>query len=252
MAEPREEQLTGGCVSEVVRVGATVRRSTGPWTPAVHALLTHLDAVGFPYSPRALGTDDRGREILTYLDGEPAARPWPTVLRTDDGLRQVGRLVRDLGDAVAGFVPPADARWRSGVAYAPGMVMRHGDLAPWNTLWQGDRLTGLLDWDFAEPAPPLWDLAQAAWYFVPLRAAKGWQASGFATEPDHRHRLGVLCAAAGADPADVLAALTDLQTCEYARIRDLGAAGVEPFATFLARGDLTELAAESHWRTTHL
>jgi hypothetical protein len=28
-----EEPLTGGNVSEVVRVGATVRRSTGPWTP---------------------------------------------------------------------------------------------------------------------------------------------------------------------------------------------------------------------------
>jgi hypothetical protein len=34
--------LGGGNMSSgVVRVGDTVRRPAGPWTPAVHALLTH-------------------------------------------------------------------------------------------------------------------------------------------------------------------------------------------------------------------
>jgi hypothetical protein len=38
-----EVPLGGGNMSSgVVRVGDTVRRPAGPWTPAVHALLTHL------------------------------------------------------------------------------------------------------------------------------------------------------------------------------------------------------------------
>lgn len=249
MDEDLEEvRLTGGFVNDVVRVGDTVRRSAGPWTPAVHELLRHLETVGFPYSPRVLGMDDRGREVLSYLDGVSATRPWPAVLRADDGLRQIGALVRRLRAAVATFVPSPYARWRSGVAWRPGLLLRHGDLAPWNTLWRGDRLVGLLDWDFAEPAPPLWDVAQAAWYAVPLRGGdKGWQVSGFTAEPDHRHRLDVLCRAAGADPAAVLDALVRLQATERARTLDLGTAGVEPYAGFLGRGDLAELDAEAAW-----
>ena len=43
-----EIPLAGGNMSAgVVRVGDTVRRPAGPWTPAVHALLTHLHEAGF-------------------------------------------------------------------------------------------------------------------------------------------------------------------------------------------------------------
>ncbi len=250
--DAHEVPLTGGCVNTVIRVGDTVRRSTGPWTPAVHALLNHLEAVGFPYSPRVLGIDERGREVLSYIEGVPAMRPWPRVLRCDEGLRQLGRVVRELGEAVSTFSPPPGARWRCDPLPGNDLVIRHGDVAPWNTLWDGDRLVGVLDWDCAEPAPPLWDAAQAAWYLVPLRGGqKGWQASGFATEPDHRHRLEVLCRAAGAEPAEVLDALVDLQRVERRRVADLGAAGIEPYAAFLARGDLAELDAESRWLHSH-
>ncbi|HKF74825.1 MAG TPA: hypothetical protein VKF59_01675 [Candidatus Dormibacteraeota bacterium] len=48
------DRLPGGFVNAVVRVGSTVRRSTGPWTPAVHALLRHLEAAGFAESPSVL------------------------------------------------------------------------------------------------------------------------------------------------------------------------------------------------------
>ena len=47
----------GGLISTVTRVGDTVRRGTGPWTPAVHALLRHLEGVGFDGAPMVLGID---------------------------------------------------------------------------------------------------------------------------------------------------------------------------------------------------
>ena len=47
-----------------MRVGDTVRRPTGPWTPAIHALLRHLEHRGFDGAPRLHGIDEQGREIL--------------------------------------------------------------------------------------------------------------------------------------------------------------------------------------------
>ena len=70
-----EIPLSGGNMSTgVVRAGDTVRRPAGPWTPAVHALLTHLHEAGFRGAPRPLGVDDRGREILTFVPGTVV---WP-------------------------------------------------------------------------------------------------------------------------------------------------------------------------------
>jgi hypothetical protein len=40
--DEEEVVLAGGNVGGAVRVGSSVRRVTGPWTPAVHALLAHL------------------------------------------------------------------------------------------------------------------------------------------------------------------------------------------------------------------
>ena len=62
-----EEVLSGGYSTPVVRVEDTVRRATGPWSPAVHGLLRHLERRGFDGAPRFLGLDDRGREVLTFI-----------------------------------------------------------------------------------------------------------------------------------------------------------------------------------------
>lgn len=67
-----EIPLQGGDVTDgVVRVGDTVRRPASTSTPAVHALLRHLEARGFGGAPRVVGMDGLGREILTYLPGRP-------------------------------------------------------------------------------------------------------------------------------------------------------------------------------------
>ena len=78
-----------GSVTIVRRVGETIRRPVGEWTPAVHALLTHLESAGFTRVPRVLGTDG-GEEVLSLLHGEPAFSPWPPVLRTTAGVGELG------------------------------------------------------------------------------------------------------------------------------------------------------------------
>ncbi|MFD1048866.1 hypothetical protein ACFQ1S_26685 [Kibdelosporangium lantanae] len=79
-----EIPLTGGNMNTgVVRIGQTVRRPTGPWTPAVHAVLNHLNNTGYPHAPQLLGIDDQGREVLSYHPGATEADAPRTVLRGD-------------------------------------------------------------------------------------------------------------------------------------------------------------------------
>lgn len=104
-----EIPLLGGDVTAgVVRVGSTVRRPTGAHSPLVHAMLQHLERVGFAGAPRFLGIDERGREILTYVEGEVAGRPWPGWVGDEHRIASVARLVRELDDAMLPWGLPAD------------------------------------------------------------------------------------------------------------------------------------------------
>lgn len=245
----KETKLTGGSVSAPVKVGDTVRRPAGVWTPTLHALLVFLAEQGFGHAPQPLGLDEQGREVLTYLPGKSALRPWPAVVKTDDGLRQVAAMLREYHEVVAGWRPPADAVWRVGhVPWRSGQIIRHGDLGPWNTLWQDDRLTGLIDWDFAEPGERITDVAQLAWYFVPLRGEQHWRDAGFAERPDFARRLAVLAEAyGGVSVAEVVRELDRLQHFDMDRTRTLGGAGVYPWRLFWDRGGMETLRRENEW-----
>ena len=125
----QEGETARGCVNPVVRIGDTVRRPVHRWTPAVHALLRHLEAVGFSGAPRVLGFDELGREVLSFIPGEVARRPWPEVLLDETGLAEVARFLCRYHRAVRGFEPPEDAEWHvPHKTWRPGMTIRHGDL----------------------------------------------------------------------------------------------------------------------------
>ena len=72
-----EEPLSGGNMAAVVRLGDTVRRTSGPWTPTIHRLLHDLRERGVDEVPEPFGLDDQGREVLSYRPGEVAGYPLP-------------------------------------------------------------------------------------------------------------------------------------------------------------------------------
>jgi len=156
-------RLPGGNVGGAVRIGRTVRRPTGPWTPAVHHLLDHLHAAGLRAVPEVLGTDARDREVLSYLGGRVV--DVDTEILTDAQLCDVVRWSRELHQAVADL--DEDGPWRFFGVDAP-TVLAHNDLAPSNVCFEGDRLTGVFDWDLAGPSTPLLELAHLAWHGIPL------------------------------------------------------------------------------------
>ena len=140
-----EELVLGGNLSDAVRVGDTVRRRTGPWTPAVHALLRHLEAVGFEGSPRVLGTDEQGREVLAYIEGDGPTGwpdPMPEYVWRDDNLIAAARLLRRYHDAQAGFTPPVPASWRW--TSDAREVICHNDVAPFNSVFRDGKLFAMV------------------------------------------------------------------------------------------------------------
>jgi hypothetical protein len=166
----REETLPGGNITGAVLIGDVVHKRASPWTPTVHAVLRHLEEAGFDGAPRALGVDDQGREMLTYLPGETIGdrTPWPGWASADSMLAQVGQWLRRVHDLTADFSPPADERWFIGGTMRPGLVVGHQDAAPYNAVVNGDRLVGFCDWDIAGPSSREWDLAFSALPWVPL------------------------------------------------------------------------------------
>src|SRR6476620_8206341 len=94
-----DEVLDGGNSNTVVRVGTTVRRPTGPWTPAVHVLLRTLRAAGVHEVPEPLGMDEHGREVLSFLPGDVGNYPLPAWLWAPTILDDAGALLRRVHDA---------------------------------------------------------------------------------------------------------------------------------------------------------
>src|SRR5262245_56628196 len=98
-----EEELHGGNTGRVVRVGETVRREAGPWTPTIHGLLAHVRERGVDWAPEPLGVDAEGREIVGFIDGEVPNYPLPEWVWDEGVLVEAARRLRQLHDATAGF-----------------------------------------------------------------------------------------------------------------------------------------------------
>ena len=150
--EPEVPLAGGRLTAGVVRVGDTVRRPGGAHSAFVDRLLRHLDAVGFESAPRALGVDERGRDVLTFIAG------WvpPNLDHFPDGtLTAVARLLRRFHDATAGS------------EFAAGHeVVCHNDPSPCNVVFVAGRPVALIDFDAAAPGARLRDVAYAGWLWT--------------------------------------------------------------------------------------
>jgi Ser/Thr protein kinase RdoA (MazF antagonist) len=243
-----EELLKGGLIESVARLGDTVRRARHPWTPAIHELLRHLAAKGFP-APRPLGFDEKDREVVSFIPGEAALWPWPHVLLEGDGPWQVGRMLRRFHDAVANFVPHSEALCCVGpFVLGPGQIACHGDFGPYNLLWRGDELVGVIDWDLAAPGLPVSDLAFAAWQIVPLRPDDWATQTGLGRSFSRRERLAALMQGYGfSDRRALLSAALETMSEGIRRITTLGKAGKQPWQGYLHFGLHERALADYAW-----
>lgn len=180
-----------GNLGGALRIGGTVHRTTGSWTSAVHALLGFL-APRLEHTPRVLGFDEQGREVLTFLPGR--------VVDIDTGLLTPGQIdslvswTRRFHEVVAGFDHPGPWRY----PHVPqASLIGHNDIAPYNVCFDGDNVAGVFDWDLAGPTTPLMELAFIAWNCVPLWRDIGDEACA--------ERIRLICSAyGGIHPAQIV------------------------------------------------
>jgi hypothetical protein len=166
-----EVSLVGGTANRgrVVRIGETVRRPLRPTSPATHALLRHLEDVGFTGAPRFLGVDEQDREVLSYVHGTAVTPPYPAWALTDEALQSVAHLLREYHRAVSSFDPTSHAWPPSPPAPFAGELISHNDVNLDNVVFREGRAAALIDFDLASPGCRVWDVACAARLWTPLR-----------------------------------------------------------------------------------
>ena len=180
-------------MTAVVRVGDTVRRQPPADAEFVHALLGWFERRGWSGAPRFLGTDDQGREVLSFIDGHVAWEPvQPPSVTSEASLARVAVLVREFHDLTAGTPLAAGAE-----------VVCHNDLSPKNTVYRsggmGLRPTAFIDWDIAAPGKRIGDIAHVCWQFLGLGLGTG------ADVADAGRRMRLICDAYGlSDRTDLL------------------------------------------------
>jgi hypothetical protein len=203
--------LPGGNMNAVRRVGETVHRGAGPWTPTVHRYLRFLARNGVDWAPQPIGTDG-GTEILSYVHGTVPVYPLPGWVWDESVLVEGARMLRQLHDASIGFRIEG-AVWQSPTKI-PAEVICHNDFAPHNLAFNGEgRITGAIDFDMCSPGPRMWDLAYFATRTCPLTASPPDGAPG----PDAaRARIALLLREYGSD-----ATWQDVVRVAVTRLHDL-------------------------------
>jgi hypothetical protein len=100
--------------------------------------------------------------------------PLPAEAAGEDVLVALARLVRALHEASAGWVPPPGAVW-GGTPASQGQLagraelVSHRDYATGNVIFREGRPAALIDFDLAMPTSRLYDIANALWYWAPLK-----------------------------------------------------------------------------------
>lgn len=164
-------EFGGGNVSRVYRKDERVYRDLKPQSKTVHRLLLHLEEKGISFVPRYLGLYGEAQEMLSFVEGTtmndyPAD---PDMEIRCSTVRLAANLLRQYHDATLGFKRlPEDVWFLQYHGILEQEVICHNDFAPYNVTFQENKPIGIIDFDTACPGPRIWDVAYAAYRFVPL------------------------------------------------------------------------------------
>lgn len=185
-------RLAGGYSNVVVRKGDTVRREPVEAAFAVHRLLDVLESEGYPHSPRFLGIDNEGREVLSYVPGVVGHYPLDDRFTSLLALRSATRMLRSFHDVSLPLLDE-DLTWPNPADPSkPAEVICHHDFAPYNLVFRHGEPVAMIDFDRVGPGLRMRDIAYLAYRFGPLSAPDRRQSDGWSTAIDPLSRLEVI------------------------------------------------------------
>jgi hypothetical protein len=251
-----EEHLDGGIANSgrVTRDGSHVVRPSSPHSASIHAYLRAVRDAAFDGVPTPVGIDADGRERLEFVDGDVPLTPYPAWCQSDVALASVAAMLRRLHDASSGFDAEGHT-WSAALADpAGGTVVCHNDVELSNVVFRDGIAVALLDFEFAAPGRPVYDLAQLARLCVPIehdvdQARLGWQPA------DRPARLRVVADAYGLDAAGrraLLDALGDaIDRIEATARHRFDAGDPDDLAGFERTGGIEKYDRRRRWWTEH-
>jgi hypothetical protein len=251
-----EQPLVGGVAhaGAVVRVGPHVLRPSSPHSGSIHAFLRAVRHAGFEGAPLPVGVDEDGRERLVFIDGDVPVPPYPDWSQSDTALASVATLLRGLHDAAGGF-DSQGLTWEVALADpAGGTLVCHNDVELSNVVFRDGVAVALLDFEFAAPGRPVYDLAQLARLCVPIdddfdQARLGWRPA------DRPARLRLVADAYGLDRdgrAELLTAMDDaIDRIEAAARRSVDGGDPNSVAVVKRTGGIEKYGRRRRWWTDH-
>ena len=209
---------------------------------------------GFAGASLPVGVDEDGRERLVFIDGDVPVVPYPDWSQSDTALASIARLLRGLHDAARGF-DPQRFTWNDALADPEGgTLVCHNDVELSNVVFRDGVAVALLDFEFAAPGRPVYDLAQLARLCVPIddvvdQARMGWRPA------DQPARLRLVADAYGLDRnsrAELLTAMNDaIDRVEAAVRRRVDAGDPNSIATVKRTGGMEKYDRRRRWWTDH-
>jgi hypothetical protein len=237
-----DDILHGGRFASPRRTGNEIVRRAPVNANVTHRYLRHLRANTFDLAPQPLELLADGTERLSFLEGAAAVPPYSLEQVSEDALVSVARAARRLHDAGEGFTWPEHTEPRTHLLAAPVQIdcIGHGDLSPWNIVFDGSTVAGIIDWDMCGPSSRAWDFAYTAHHFVPFHPPHHLEPWGWRSVPDRRTRLNTMVDAYGADKISA----EDVLDNAVVRLASIGA--------FLAgRARINDPVFEVHTREDH-
>ncbi len=198
---------------------------------------------GFAGAPKPLGFDEQGREVLEFVEGKVAGHPIPKWAAAPRVAFSVGELLREFRSAAESYEHEGEVRCSH---EPPGQYQDgswgHNDATPGNVVFRAGRAFALIDFDWAAPSDPLWDLANAAQHWGPACDPK--DSSGAFRGSDPGERIRELAAGYGATAEQrhrLIAAIQDSLDWAGQYVEDQARSGHAGFASIF----------DSNYRAAH-
>ena len=183
---------------QVFRQGDSVLRPSNSNSASIHAFLRALRGAGFEGASLPIEIQTDGQERLDFIEGDVPIPPYPEWAQVDDALASIAALMLRFHIASASVIAHLSI-WSDELADpSGGPIVCHNDVCMENVVFRDGVAVGLLDFDFAAPGRPIYDLAQFARMCVPIdddmsAGRLGWNIT------DHPARLRLVTDTYGLD-----------------------------------------------------